>query len=155
MGVNIHNPHNISLTNVVINGIGNLTLGKCCEIRDFTVIEMVGDVSIGDHSVIGYGCFIQSTGTLNIGENTLIGPHCCIICSKHTTKRGYNVKELPFVRGQVTIGNNVWLGAKCTIDADVTLSDGCVIGAHSFVNKDVPGWEIWVGSPAKFLKDVQ
>ena len=34
----------------------------------------------------------------------------------------------------------------------VTIGKGCVIGAHSIVNKDVPDYSMAVGSPAKIIK---
>ena len=50
------------------------------------------------------------------------------------------------------IGNDVWIGAQVVIKQGVTIGDGAVIGANSFVNKDVEPFSIVVGSPAKHLK---
>ena len=50
------------------------------------------------------------------------------------------------------IGNDVWLGAGCIINQGVKIGDGAVVGAGSFVNKDVEPFSIVVGSPAKLLK---
>ena len=50
------------------------------------------------------------------------------------------------------IGNDVWLGAGCIIKQGVKIGDGAVVGAGSFVNKDVEPFSIVVGSPAKLLK---
>ncbi|WP_420600843.1 acyltransferase [Flagellimonas sp.] len=50
------------------------------------------------------------------------------------------------------IGNDVWIAAGCIIKQGVTIGDGAVIGAMSFVNKDVPENSIYFGSPAKFHK---
>lgn len=50
------------------------------------------------------------------------------------------------------IGNDVWLGAGCIIKQGIKIGDGAVVGAGSFVNKDVEPFSIIVGSPAKLLK---
>ena len=50
------------------------------------------------------------------------------------------------------IGKNVWLGEGVIVMPGVTIGDGCVIGAHSIVNKDIPAACIAVGSPAKVIK---
>lgn len=50
------------------------------------------------------------------------------------------------------IGNDVWIGAQAIIKQGVKIGDGAVIGANSFVNKDVEPFSIVVGSPAKHLK---
>lgn len=53
---------------------------------------------------------------------------------------------------ETILGNDIWIGANCAIKAGVKIGDGAVIGAHSFVNKDVPPYAIVVGSPAKLLR---
>lgn len=50
------------------------------------------------------------------------------------------------------IGNDVWIGAQAIIKQGVKIGDGAVIGANSFVNKDVAPYSIVVGSPAKHIK---
>lgn len=50
------------------------------------------------------------------------------------------------------IGNDVWIAAGCIIKQGVKIGDGAVIGANSFVNKDVPPFAIVAGSPAKIIK---
>ena len=61
---------------------------------------------------------------------------------------------------KTVIGNDVWIGAGCIIKQGVKIGDGAVIGANSFVNKDVEPFAIVVGSPAiiikyRFSKDIQ
>ena len=50
------------------------------------------------------------------------------------------------------IGNDVWVAAGSIIRQGVRIGDGAVVGANSFVNKDVPPYAIVAGSPAKVLK---
>ena len=53
---------------------------------------------------------------------------------------------------RTVIGNDVWIGAQAIIKQGVKIGDGAVIGANSFVNKDVEPFSIVVGSPAKHIK---
>jgi acetyltransferase-like isoleucine patch superfamily enzyme len=53
---------------------------------------------------------------------------------------------------RVFIGNDVWIAANSIIKQGVTIGDGAVIGAMSFVNKDVPENTIVFGNPAKFYR---
>ncbi len=55
----------------------------------------------------------------------------------------------------VSIGNDVWIGAKSVILPGVTIGDGAVIAAGSIVNKDVAPYSIVAGVPAKFIKTRQ
>lgn len=52
----------------------------------------------------------------------------------------------------VVIGNDVWLGARCTIMPGVTVGDGACIGAHAVVAKDVPPYAIVVGNSARVAR---
>lgn len=150
----IINPHDVCLDDVRIFGPGKVVIGKDCQIRNFTVIELGnGVVTIGDNSVIGYGSFLQASGTITIGSNTLLGPHCVYLASTHSISESKPISQMPLIRGSVTIQNNVWLGANITVNCNVTIETGSIIGANSFVNKDIPAKQVWAGSPAKYIKD--
>jgi acetyltransferase-like isoleucine patch superfamily enzyme len=58
----------------------------------------------------------------------------------------------PFGKGDITIGNDVWVGRKATLMSGITIGNGAVIGAHSVVTKFVPGYTVVAGSPAKIRK---
>ncbi len=51
-----------------------------------------------------------------------------------------------------TIGNDVGIATGCIIKQGVTIGDGAVIGANSFVTKDVPPYAIVFGTPATIHK---
>ena len=58
----------------------------------------------------------------------------------------------PSNKGNVIIGNDVWLGANVTIMSGVTIGDGSVVANNSHVVKNVPPYSIIGGNPAKFIK---
>lgn len=55
-------------------------------------------------------------------------------------------------RGDVTIGNDVWLGSQCVIMSGVSIGDGAVVAAQAVVSKDVPPYAIVAGNPARVVK---
>lgn len=55
-------------------------------------------------------------------------------------------------RGDIVVGNDVWIGFEALIMAGVTIGDGAIIGARSVVTKDVPPYTIVAGSPARVIK---
>ena len=55
-------------------------------------------------------------------------------------------------RGDVVIGNDVWLGANAFITSGITIGDGAIIGAHAVVTKDVPPYAVVVGNPARLIR---
>jgi acetyltransferase-like isoleucine patch superfamily enzyme len=58
----------------------------------------------------------------------------------------------PKTRGDVRIGNDVWLGAECVIMSGVTIGDGAVVAARAVVTKDVRPYAIVAGVPAAEIK---
>ena len=55
----------------------------------------------------------------------------------------------PQTRGDVIIGNDVWIGAEAVILSGVRFGDGAVIGARAVVSRDVPPYAIAAGNPAQ------
>lgn len=58
-------------------------------------------------------------------------------------------------KGEVIIGDNVWIGDKCTILQNVHIGDGVIVAANSVVTKDVPPYSVVGGNPAKVLKKIE
>lgn len=54
--------------------------------------------------------------------------------------------------GQVTIGNDVWIGTNAMIRRGVHIGDGAVIGAGAYVNRDVEPYSVVAGVPARVIR---
>lgn len=55
-------------------------------------------------------------------------------------------------KGDIVIGNDVWIGYEAVIMAGVTVGDGAIIGTRALVTKDVPPYTIVGGVPAKAIR---
>lgn len=55
-------------------------------------------------------------------------------------------------KGDIVIGNDVWIGRNAVILPGVKIGDGAIIGAYSVVAKNVSPYAIFVGNPARFVK---
>ena len=55
-------------------------------------------------------------------------------------------------KGDIVIGNDVWIGYKAIILAGVKIGDGAIIGTGALVTKDVPAYSIVGGVPAKIIR---
>ena len=55
-------------------------------------------------------------------------------------------------KGDIVIGNDVWIGYEATILSGVHIGDGAIIGAKAVVTKDVPAYSIVGGIPAREIK---
>ena len=55
-------------------------------------------------------------------------------------------------KGDIVIGNDVWIGYEAVIMAGVTIGDGAIIGTRAVVTKDVPPYTIVGGVPARQIR---
>ncbi len=55
-------------------------------------------------------------------------------------------------KGDIIIGNDVWIGYEAVILSGVTIGDGAIIGTRAVVTKDIPPYTIVGGVPAKLIR---
>ena len=55
-------------------------------------------------------------------------------------------------KGNIVIGNDVWIGYEAVILSGVNIGDGAIIGTRAVVTKDVPPYTIAGGVPAKEIR---
>ncbi len=109
-----------------------------------------------------------------VGDKLIIGKFCMIASDVTFIMNGANhltdaISTYPFAifgdgwegamegreyprKGNITIGNDVWIGYNATIMAGVTIGDGAIIATNATVVKDVPPYTIVGGNPAREIK---
>ncbi len=113
---------------------------------------VMGDVSVGKNTWIGpYAILDGSGGGLIIGDNCNIcaGVH---IYTHSTVNRVINNTVIE--KAPVTIGNNVYIGPNVVIAMRCHIGNRVVIGAISFVNKDIPDNTKAFGTPARIIEKI-
>ena len=108
------------------------------------------------------------------GDKLTIGKFCMIASGVEFIMNGANhlvdaVSSFPFAvfggdwagamegktypnRGDIVVGNDVWIGYQATIMSGVKIGDGAIIGAKSVVTSDVPPYSIVGGNPARIIR---
>jgi len=116
-----------------------------------------GEISIGSQTWIGQYNNIRTSDSapITIGRQCLISQFCTLIGANHNLARGEAIMSQPQSSDRlgIHIGDDVWLGAGVVVLPGVTIGTGAVIGAGSIVTRDVPEYEIWLGNPARKLRD--
>ena len=129
----------------------NINIGAEVVVKEGTRIcacNAQARVEIGDRTTIGYHNFIFASSGIQIGADCLIAPFVYIVDSNHQTKRAELINRQPNESAPIRIGNGVWIASNVTILKGVHIGEGAVVAANSVVNKDIPAFEIWGGSPA-------
>lgn len=131
-----------------------IKIGDHAEVQDYVIIKAFNNiVKIGEYTQLNPFTVIYGHEEVNIGKNVMIAPHCMISSGNHDFKQ--TEKPMRFAgtltRGPILIGDNVWIGANCTITDGVKIGRDAVIAANSVVTKDVPDYEIVGGVPARSI----
>ena len=129
----VHDPRQFEKNNVLyhypING-DTLRIGKFCSIAcGAKFLFASANHTQTSVSTYPFPIFFEEWD-LDIGDVTLAWDH----------------------KGDIVIGNDVWIGYEAVVMAGVTIGDGAIIGARAVVTKDVPPYTIVGGVPAREIR---
>ena len=120
-------------------------------------------ISMGENSYANFNFTVLDEAQVTIGKNVFLGPNVSILTPIHPLRyqernafyneKTGNVTNLERA-GAVTIGDNCWLGGSVTVCPNVTIGEGCVIGAGSVVTRDIPPHSLAVGNPCRVLRAI-
>lgn len=146
-------------------------------VKDPSIV--VGDYTIYNDFISDPRQFVQNNVLYHYPinhERLIIGKFCSIACgvkflfncANHTLKslstytfslfyedwelEKSNVASACDNKGDIVIGNDVWIGFEAVILAGVKIGDGAIIGTRAVVTKDVPPYSIVGGIPAKVIR---
>jgi|ERR1035437_258459 acetyltransferase-like isoleucine patch superfamily enzyme len=119
-------------------------IGANCNICSHCFIE--NDVKIGNNVTVKCGVYLWDG--ITVEDNVQIGPNVTFTNDKYP--RAKQVFELQ----RTVIKKNASIGAAVVILGGVTIGENAMIGAGSVVTKDIPANELWVGNPAKFVRQI-
>lgn len=166
------------LSQVELEQIGFAALGKNPQISRFATFYSPSQISIGDNCRIDDFCRIS--GNVSLGRNVHIATHCSVSASDSFIQLGdfaglasgchliassddYSGEWLTnptvpqefvaITRGPIQLGRHVILGAASVVLPSVSIGDGSSSGAMTLFNRSVEAWGIYVGQPARRLRD--
>lgn len=161
-----------------LESIGFKHLGRNVRISSLASFHRPEEISIGDNSRIDDFCAVS--GNVTIGRNVHVAVHCTIVassqpiimkdfsglafgCHLFSSSDDYSGRSLtnPTVpsgyksvtHGPITIGRHVIVGTNSIVFPGVEIADGCAIGALTLVSKSTVPWGIYIGNPARRVKE--
>jgi len=111
-------------------------------------------VKIGHHSHFAPNCVLYGWGGLELGAYCAIAAHTVFATvGYHTEIMGKPMALSGSKEGPITLEEDVWVAANCTITAHTTIAKGCIIAANAVVTHDTQPMGIYAGVPAKRIRD--
>lgn len=112
-----------------------------------------GRLKLGGHSYINYRSFLDLGDDIIIGNHVSVAFGCTFINSSHELG-DENQRAGKGIAKKIVVEDGCWIGARTTIMPGVTIKKGCVIGSDSLVLTDTEPNGLYVGHPAKRIKDL-
>lgn len=109
------------------------------------LVQHKENLQLGNKTDIGAFTYINAKSGVAVEDFVQIGSHCSI----------YSVSTIDEKEGPVVLKKNCKIGSHSVIMPGVTIGENSIIGAFSFVNKDIPSNVIAFGVPAKVKRKVR
>ena len=108
------------------------------------LVQHKDKLKLGYKTDIGAFTYINAKNGVIIEDYVQIGSHCSI----------YSVSTIDNKEGEVILKKNCRIGSHSVIMPGVTVGENSIIGAFSFVNRDIPDSTVAVGVPVKVVKRI-
>lgn len=129
------------------------TIGERVRVGPGVKILGPSGLTIGDRTGVARDACLDARGGLTIGADTMVGFESVLLSLTH---RYDNVDMLLSDQGHeaqsITVGSDVWLGARAFVLPGVEIGDSAIVGTASVVTRPVAANTIVAGSPAKVLR---
>lgn len=102
-------------------------------------------LKLGEKTDIGAFTYINAKHGVVIEKNVQIGSHCSI----------YSESTIDNKKGKIIIKENAKLSTHSTVMPGVTIGKNSIIGAYSFVDKDIPDNTLAYGTPVKIIRKIK
>lgn len=131
------------------------SIGRRSVVESFSCINnAVGDVVIGDYTRIGLHCTV--IGPVRIGNHVNLAQGITVSALNHNFENTQlRIDQQGVSTSEVSIDDDVWIGANAVITAGVHIGRHAVVAAGAVVTKDVPGYSVVAGVPAKVIKTIR
>lgn len=133
---------------------GTVELGGWSELRRGTVVTASGTLVLHEGAVIGAGSTLHCTHEIRVGARTGIAEYATLVDTSHVHTAPGRPAYFDTSAGRIVVGEDVFMGAKCTLTRGARVGDFCLVGAGSVVIDEVPARTFVSGVPARRIRDV-
>tara|TARA_B110000503_G_scaffold96495_1_gene145088 strand:+ start:1383 stop:1934 length:552 start_codon:yes stop_codon:yes gene_type:complete len=146
----LFSPRTFHVWRVFLLKIFGAKIGKHCHIYPKVKIWAPWNLELGDYIGIADHVKLYSMDKIIIDDFCTISDGSYLCCGTHD----YNSKNFQLITKPINIKKKTWVCSEVFIHPGITISEGCVIGARSVVNKNLDNkYMVCAGNPCKQIKD--
>ena len=136
----------------------NISIGGNVRIDDFTILSASGgSIEIKNHIHIAAFCNLIGKGGIVMDDYSGLSSRVSLYSATDDFSGNYLIGPtmedscINVITGLVEISKYATVGTNSTVFPKVTIGEGSILGSHSFANKNLLPWNVYLGCPAKRL----
>jgi len=136
----------------------NISIGDNVRIDDFTIISASGgSIEINNHIHIAAFCNLIGKGGIVMEDYSGLSSRVSLYSATDDFSGNYLIGPtmeescINVITGLIVISKYATVGTSSTVFPKVTMGEGSILGSHSFSNKNLMPWSVYIGCPAKRL----
>lgn len=126
-------------------------VGRGVYIKPGVRVKFPWYLSIGDFCWLGEDLWIDNLAPVWIGSHVCISQGAYLCTGNHD----WTTPNMKLFRKPISVQDGSWVGARAVVCPGVVVGCGAVVAAGSLITKNVPGFEVWAGNPAAFIRQRQ
>jgi acetyltransferase-like isoleucine patch superfamily enzyme len=140
---------------IFIGPQGRVEIGRGVVIHPDVTIHVHGTLRLADGVTLGRGVYLDADELVSIGRGSGLAEWVSVHDGQHLP----GLDDTPFMQRPyqtrpIVIEDNVWLGAKVTVQGGVRIGHHSVVGSNAVVTKDIPAGVVAAGIPAAVIREL-
>lgn len=123
------------------------TIGRNARISPSVKVWAPWNLTVGDEGAIAHEVDCYCVDRLTIGNHATVSQYSFLCTASHDIRDPH----MKLITAPVEIGDQAWVCAGAFVGMGLNIGQGAVVGAMSIVTRDVPGWTVVAGNPAKTI----
>jgi len=134
-----------------------ISIGSNVRVDDFCILS--GEIILHSYIHIAAYCGLFGKSGIEMESFTGLSPRCTLFSVSDDFGGDYLISPMTnplhnhLIQGKIIIKKYSQIGADCILLPAVTIEEGCAVGAKALVKDSTAPWGIYVGQPAKRMKD--
>ena len=137
---------------VAIENNGSIGSRNSISRMSFPISYGLAALKIGVWGQIVHGCTLDCSRSITIGNYSTLGGTDTQLWT-HGYYHGNEGIERIRIDGEIRIGNNVYVGSRCTFNPGVAIADGIHIGGHCCISKSLDKQGMYVAQPLRYIEN--